>query len=179
MNTPLLKERTSRLSLPGRCVLYLIAAGIILSVVGWAVSFRSRDDSVQQLIERGVPVPSNARVTNFKADPTFERFLYVRFETEQGSLEAYRRQLPKGIALNKLGGAMVVPENTPNSELTKWLKYETELIWPHASTGFIPWWNLNEIETGTYHSENLSDACGYEVYIDDANLVVYVYWYYG
>jgi len=129
------------------------------------------------LVERGVPVPSNAAAINSNYGGLFAKYLFVRTELSPDQLVEYRKSLPIGIQLNVDGGVKIVSTGLTDNEMMSLIENETEMRFKHAPP--LRWWNIDLIENGTYHQKELENACGYEVFIDNDSSTVYIYWHYS
>lgn len=140
----------------------------------------SPPNAMAMLRERNVPTPVIAEVTNTEHGGLFAKYLFVRMELKPEELANYRKSLPDSIPLNVPSGIQVVTADLSDSEVMKLIEQKTEIRMKHRfNNGYLPWWGIDLIENGTYHHQELADACGYEVFIDDDNSVVYVYWHYS
>jgi len=137
----------------------------------------TRPDPIDMLVQRGVPVPVNATATNSDYGGFFAKYLFVRTELQPGALKEYQNRLPAGVALNSAGGVQVVTADLTDAEIMKLIEQETEMRFKHGPP--LHWWKIDLIKNGTYHQQHLEDACGYEVFIDNDESVVYIYWHYS
>ncbi len=134
-------------------------------------------DPIDMLVERGVPAPSNANVTNSDYGGLFAKYLFVRVELNTGDLIEYRKTLPAGIALNTVGGVQIVTTDLRDAEMMRLIEQGTEIRLKHGPR--LRWWNIDLIKNGTYHQQELEGACSYQVFIDNDESVVYIYWHYS
>lgn len=156
-----------------------ITISISLAVLAVVFLFHfMRPGPLAMLVERGVPVPENVRVTNSEHGGSFAQYLFVRLELDKDSLKKYRQDLPAGRPLNAPSGIRVVKDDLSDSEMMKLI--DEKIRFKHVvNGGYLPWWEIDRITYGTHHEKELANACRYEIYIDDDNSVVYIYWHHS
>ncbi|MEM9410258.1 MAG: hypothetical protein AAGA30_04040 [Planctomycetota bacterium] len=118
-------------------------------------------------------------VTDSTSGGLFAKFLYVRMEATPEAVETYREKIPSGKRLNQPGGMMILSEDLPDEEMYKLFEQDTQFEYHDSDDSFVPWWKIELIQNGTFHYQEFPNACGYKIYIDDDESVVYVYWHHS
>lgn len=153
---------------------------IVIGATFVAIYWFTRPDPIEMLIERNVPVPADAVATNSEYGGTFAQYLFVRIELTTDELHQYLQVLPDGISLNSPSGLQVVKTDLSDAEMMQLIEQGTEMRFKHVvNGGYLSWWQIDSITNGTYHQQELENACSYEIFVDEDKSVVYIYWHYS
>lgn len=162
---------------------FTFLAFLLISCAFVAVYFLLQPAKLELISERGIPVPPDAEVIEFKSGGLFAQFLFAKIKSTPESIQRYRERLPEPIQLNTADGIQIVktyPEFDLKSASEADGKRDQQFRIKHQfNNGYLPWWTIAKIKNGTYHQADNQDATGWEVFIDDDKSEIFIYWHYS